>query len=225
MGELIRLKNVSKVFKTPRKRMTLFRILKAGVGNGLYREVCALNDIDLTVHSGEMLGLTGPNGCGKTTLLKLVAGIYRASAGQVNISGTTAAFMQLGAGMDSDLTVEENIYLFGTIMGLSERKIKQKFSEIVKFAELENFVYFRLIDLSSGMRQRLAFSIAIQTETDVLILDEILSSSDKAFSEKCSAYFQTFKKSGRTLLFSSHDENYLKKFTDRVIYMNQGRIV
>ena len=127
--------------------------------------------------------------------------------------------------MDGDITVEQNIYLFGTIMGVSRSRMNERFDEVVRFAELEDFADYRLVDLSSGMRQRLAFAIAIQTEPDILILDEILSSGDRAFSEKCANYFNTFGSSGRTLLFSSHDENYLKRFTNRVIYMDHGRIV
>ena len=220
MNHSIQLDHVSKIFRIPKKRMTVSRIFRMEL-----LKIRALEDICLNIKEGEKVGIMGPNGSGKTTLLRIISGIYKPSSGSVRVARSIASFLQLGAGMDEDLTVEQNIYLVGTIMGIRRNRVSQRLDEVIRFAELENFVDCRLVDLSSGMRQRLAFAIATQAESDILIFDEILSSSDHAFREKCAGYFDTFKNSGRTLLFSSHDKNYLKRFTDRVIYMDHGKII
>ena len=155
------------------------------LGKGVRKELWALNDISLTIRTGEVVGVIGENGSGKTTLLRLIAGILKPDKGNIHINGSVAAILQLGVGFQRDLTGRENIYLNSAMLGINSRALNKKVDEIVKFAELEDFIDMPLKSYSSGMEMRLGFSIAVNVDPDVLLIDEVLIIGDEAFQRKC----------------------------------------
>ncbi|MGN1367920.1 MAG: ABC transporter ATP-binding protein, partial [Aristaeellaceae bacterium] len=170
----------------------------------LFQEFIALRDISLTIRQGESWGIVGKNGSGKSTLLKLITGILRPYKGTVNVNGTVAPLLELGAGFDGELTGRENIMMNGLILGMSEKDIQARFDEIVDFAEIEKFLDVPLKNYSSGMKSRLGFSIATCASADILIADEVLATGDRAFQAKCEKRMQELLQDGTTLLFVSH---------------------
>tara|TARA_Y100000310_G_scaffold339954_1_gene434244 strand:- start:4047 stop:4724 length:678 start_codon:yes stop_codon:yes gene_type:complete len=222
----IEVTNLSKSFKIPHDRKTglksvLLGFLHGSSGSDTFH---ALKNVDLQVKKGEFLGITGPNGAGKSTLLKLLAGVLQPDTGKIQINGKLSPFLELGLGFNGELTAEENIYIYGTILGLTRRQIKNRFQEIITFAGLEKFVHTKLKNFSSGMLARLAFSIAIQVDADILLVDEVLAVGDEAFQKKCYEVFKKFKKEGKTVILVSHDKQIIKKFSDRVITFKDGKI-
>lgn len=186
----------------------------------------ALKDISFTIKKGETVGVIGKNGAGKSTLLKLIAGVSSPTSGYVAVRGEVSPLIELGAGFHPELTGEENVYLNGVILGLKEREIKQRFKEIVDFSELEKkFIQMPVKYYSSGMYMRLAFSVAIFVDAEILLIDEILAVGDIAFQEKCMKKMEEFKKKGATIIFVSHSMGSVKSFCTRVIYLKEGRAV
>ena len=185
----------------------------------------ALGDVSFEIYEGEFFGIIGPNGSGKSTLLKILAGIYRADTGSVRINGALSPFIELGVGFNPELNARDNVRINATLLGLSKRELEERYDSIVAFAELERFMDQKLKNFSSGMQVRLAYSIAIQVSFDILLLDEVLAVGDGEFQEKCLVTFEEIRAAGKTIIFVSHDLAAVKYFSDRVLYLEQGRQV
>ena len=184
----------------------------------------ALRDVSMRVEPGEAVGLIGRNGSGKTTLLRLVGGILKPTDGEVAVGGRVGSLLELGAGFHLDFTGRENVYLNGSVHGLSRAQIRERMDEIVAFAELERFIDQQLKNYSSGMLLRLAYSIAIQVEFDILLLDEVLAVGDQSFQERCFATFDSLRDQGKTIVFVSHDLDSVVRFCDRALLLQNGVI-
>ena len=188
-------------------------------------KVEALKNINLSIKKGETVGVIGKNGAGKSTLLKLIAGVSYPTSGQVKVFGRVVPLIELGAGFHPELSGKENIFLNGVILGMDERYLVEKFSEIVAFSEIPmNFIYTPVKYYSSGMFMRLAFSVAVFSRPEVLLVDEILAVGDIGFQKKCLAKMEEFKKQKATIIFVSHAMETVKKFCHRVIYLDEGRV-
>ena len=188
----------------------------------MFQEFLALKNINLKVKQGESWGLVGTNGAGKSTLLKLICGVLKPCKGTVSIQGTMAPLIELGAGFDEELTARENIFLNGTLMGHSEKYMKEHFDEIVDFAELWDFLDMPIKNYSSGMAARLGFSVATMVRPDILICDEVLSVGDYKFQEKCEERMQGMLKEGTTLLYVSHNIDTVRKLCDHALWLEKG---
>jgi len=225
---VIRLERVSKRFTLHHERAFSFQELAINLLRGRRRnpgeEFWALRDIDLEVQKGEMVGIIGVNGSGKSTLLKLIARIIEATSGRITVSGRVAALLELGAGFHPDLTGQENIYLNGSILGLTRREIEDRFQEIVSFAELERFIDIPVKHYSSGMYVRLGFAIAVHVEPEILLIDETLAVGDRAFQKKCLEKIYGLKQRGITILFVSHDLEAVRQLCNRAIWLDEGVI-
>ncbi len=183
-----------------------------------------LKDINFEVKRGEFFGVVGRNGSGKSTLLKTLGGIYSPTKGSVEISGTLTPFIELGIGFNPELTGRDNVFLNGAILGLTRREILQKYDDIVAFAELEQFMDQKLKNYSSGMQVRLAFSIAMQAHNDILLIDEVLAVGDAAFQRKCYNVFKDMKKTGKTVIFVTHDMAAVEEYCDRAMLIEKSEI-
>jgi len=188
-------------------------------------EFMALRGVDLEIRPGESVGLVGRNGSGKSTLLKLIAGIIAPSAGRVVTAGTIASMLELGAGFHPDFTGRENLFLNAAILGFSEREVRERFDEIVEFAELEDFVDAPVRTYSSGMQLRLAFAVASHVRADIMLLDEVFAVGDEAFQRKCMGRMSDFRRSGGTLVFVSHDATAVERICDRAVLLEHGRVL
>jgi ABC-type polysaccharide/polyol phosphate transport system ATPase subunit len=187
-----------------------------------YEKQRALEDVSFSVKPGEFFGIIGPNGSGKSTLLKIVAGIYQPDRGHVSINGLLSPFIELGVGFNFELNARDNVRVNGTLLGLSRRALDARWDDIIGFAELERFVDQKLKNYSSGMLARLAYSIAIQVDFDILLLDEVLAVGDQAFQEKCFETFERFRQEGKTIVFVSHDLHAIERWCDRTMLLEQG---
>jgi ABC-2 type transport system ATP-binding protein len=185
----------------------------------------ALDDVNFTIAEGESVGLIGRNGSGKSTLLKQISGVQRPDAGWVKCRGVMAGLIEIGAGFHPDLTGRENVYLNGAILGMTRAEIERKFDAIVDFAELHKFIDTEVRFYSSGMHMRLAFAVAIHTEPDIFLVDEVLSVGDVSFREKCTAKIQEIKHSGRTFILVSHSEQQVRSLCERVIWLHRGLVM
>ncbi|MBC8248375.1 MAG: ABC transporter ATP-binding protein [Anaerolineales bacterium] len=226
MAEAIEFENVSKRFILHHARPRSFQELVIGA---LWRsrsreELWALNDVSFGVERGEMLGIIGPNGSGKSTLLKLITRILEPTSGRITVDGKVSALIELGAGFHPDLTGRENVYLNGSILGLSQEETDAKFKEIVEFAELERFINVPLKHYSSGMYMRLGFAIAINVEPDILLIDEVLAVGDESFQKKCLAKIEELKNQGKTMVFVSHALETVRKLCDQALWLEEGNI-
>ncbi|MEO6508385.1 MAG: ABC transporter ATP-binding protein [Patescibacteria group bacterium] len=221
----ITFKNVDKFFFLQHQKTFKELIQALFVKKKTLERVHALKDLSFSIKQGETIGVIGKNGAGKSTLLKLIAGVSKATSGTVVINGMVAPLIELGAGFHPELTGRENIFLNGVILGLKEKYIKEKFDEIVAFSEIEEFIDTPVKFYSSGMYMRLAFSIAIFTQPNILLIDEILAVGDTAFQNKCLKKMEDFKKDGVTIIFVSHSMNEVKSFCDRVLYLEKGKLV
>lgn len=188
-------------------------------------EFWALSDVSFEVGRGEVVGLIGSNGAGKSTMLKLVAGVLKPTKGTLSTYGNICPMIELGAGFDMELTARENIYLNGAVMGYSKAFIESKFDEIVEFSELQDFLDVPVRNFSSGMIARLAFSVATVVDPEILIVDEILSVGDIAFQAKSEAKMLSMIQGGTTVLYVSHSLESIKKLCDRVVWLNHGKIM
>jgi ABC-type polysaccharide/polyol phosphate transport system ATPase subunit len=217
--------DVHKTFRLPhQQRTTIKSHLLHPFERTLFEEQRALSGVTFTVVPGEFFGIIGANGSGKSTLLKVIAGIYRPNRGHVHVNGLLSPFIELGVGFNPELSARDNIRINGTLLGLTRRELTRRFDEIVEFAELEQFVDQKLKNFSSGMQLRLAFSIAIQVDFDVLLLDEVLAVGDQHFQEKCFATFDRFQSEGKTIVFVSHDLAAMSRFCNRVLLLDRGDV-
>jgi len=183
-----------------------------------------LDRVDLTIAVGEKVGIIGVNGSGKSTLLKVICGILQPTYGQVKVLGKIAPMIELEAGFDPDLSVLDNIILYGVMLGFSQKEMRQRINSILDFAELEEYVSVPLKALSSGMVARLGFAIATDIQPDILILDEVLAVGDERFKKKCKKRLKNFWDANATVLLVSHELNLVEQFCDRVIWLDQGKI-
>ena len=223
----IEVSGLSKKFRIPKeKRLTLYQhiaSLLAGHGHA-YDTFRALDDISFTVDHSETFGVIGPNGSGKSTLLKLLAGVIYADSGTIAINGKIAPFLELGVGFHPELTAKDNVFLYGAVLGLPVKKIRERYEEIMDFAELKRFENMKLRHLSSGMQVRLAFSTAIQSDPDILLVDEVLAVGDEAFKRKCASKVDQFRREGKTILLVSHDMELISGLCKRTLLLEKGTI-
>ena len=224
---MIEVEHLWKNFRIPHKKRTTVFETFVGVFDTKkgYEEFTALKDINFSVEKGDWLGVIGPNGSGKSTLLKIIANTIRPTRGRVNVNGRITSFLELGVGFQPDLTATENIYIYGAIMGFSDAEIKERVDGILDFAGLKRFANTKLKNFSSGMVVRLAFSTAIQTEPEILLLDEVLAVGDMEFQQKCFAVFERYRQEDKTVVFVTHDMNSVKRFCDRALLLNHGEQV
>lgn len=217
--------NLHKDFILPRGRA---KSVKSSIINfrKSYNEIQhTLNGVSFKVNKGDFLGIIGKNGSGKSTLLKLLSGIYTPTRGTIVVNGKLTPFIELGVGFNPELSGRDNVYLNGALLGFTRKEMEAKYNEIVEFAELSRFMDQRLKNYSSGMQVRLAFSIAIQTNTDILVLDEVLAVGDEAFQRKCFDYFKKIKSQKKTVILVTHDMASVRRFCDRAIMLEGGKIV
>lgn len=193
-------------------------------GQLMFQEFLALKQVNLQVKKGEAWGIIGTNGSGKSTLLKLICGILKPYKGTVEIKGTIAPLIELGAGFDGELTARQNIFLNGAVLGHSERFMKEKFNEIVDFAELWDFLDMPIKNYSSGMAARLGFSIATVVQPDILIVDEVLAVGDYAFQQKCETRMQSMLNQGTTLLYVSHSIESVRNLCTKALWIDKGNV-
>jgi lipopolysaccharide transport system ATP-binding protein len=184
----------------------------------------AVDDVTFHVNAGEMFGIIGRNGSGKSTLLKILAGIIRPDSGSVRVDGKIMPFLSLGSGFLQELTVRDNIILYGSILGFTQKEMREKVGDIVRFAEIEKFVDTKIKNLSSGMYSRLAFATAVQVAPDVLLVDEVLAVGDQWFAPKSFRKFMEFKEAGKTIILVSHDLDSIERLCGRAMIMEAGRI-
>lgn len=220
----IRLRGVSRNFRIAHERNVTLKETLLRRRRSSYTELWALRNVDLDVAPGESLGIIGQNGSGKSTLLKLIAGILPPQTGTVEAGGSVASMLELGAGFHPDFTGRENVYMNGSIHGLSEREVDRRFDEIVDFAELDEFIEMPVKTYSSGMQMRLAFAVASHVSPDILLLDEVLAVGDEAFQRKCFGRIFAYRQRGGTLVFVSHDPGIIELACDRVILIDGGHI-
>ena len=189
-----------------------------------YEEFWALKNVSFEVERGEVVGIIGHNGAGKSTLLKVISGILKPTGGSLEVHGNVVPMLELGSGFDHDLTGRENIFLNGSILGYSEKYLKEKYEQIVEFSELGKFIDVPIRNYSSGMLMRLAFSIATVVQPEILIVDEILAVGDAAFQEKSKARMLELMSGGTTVLFVSHSLEQIREMCDRVIWLEHGQV-
>lgn len=189
-----------------------------------YEEFWALKNVSFEVERGEVVGIIGHNGAGKSTLLKVISGILKPTGGELEVHGNVVPMLELGSGFDHDLTGRENIFLNGSILGYSEKYLKEKYDQIVEFSELGKFIDVPIRNYSSGMLMRLAFSIATVVQPEILIVDEILAVGDAAFQEKSKTRMLELMGGGTTVLFVSHSLEQIREMCDRVIWLEHGNV-
>jgi ABC-type polysaccharide/polyol phosphate transport system ATPase subunit len=217
---------VSKTFRIPEERVhTLKERALHPMRRSRHETFEALHDISFDVRRGEFFGIAGRNGSGKSTLLKCLAGIYGVDKGRIWMDGRLSTFIELGVGFNQDLAARDNVILNGIMMGLSPREARRRVDEVIDFAELREFEELKLKNYSSGMHVRLAFSVAIQVDADVLLVDEVLAVGDAAFQQKCFDVFHRLRDDGRTIVFVTHDMGSLNRFCHRALLLERGRPV
>lgn len=226
MQTAIEFDRVSKYFYLQHQR-TLKEVVQALFkGEKTLEKVKALDDVSFEIKRGECVGVIGRNGAGKSTLLKLIAGVSKPTKGKLQVKGRISPLIELGAGFHPELTGRENVILNAVILGLSRKEAQQKFEQIVEFSELDRkFLDMPLKHYSSGMYMRLAFSVAVSVEPEILLVDEILAVGDFAFQQKCKRKMNEFKKKGVTIIYVSHDLQEVENFCERVIYLKNGKVV
>jgi ABC-type polysaccharide/polyol phosphate transport system ATPase subunit len=217
---------VSKTFWIPvHKRTTLKERALHPFARVPAQELHAARDVSFSVDRGEFFGIVGRNGSGKSTLLKLVSGIYRPDAGEIQVKGRVSSLIDLGVGFNYDLAARDNVIVNGSLLGLSRSEAVRRFDEIVEFAALEEFTELALKNYSSGMLMRLSFAIAIHVDADVLLLDEVLAVGDAGFQDKCHEAFRHLKKEGKTIILVTHAMSAVRRFCDRAMLVEEGRVV
>ena len=216
---------VSKSFRMPTERAhtlkerALHPLRKSGG-----EELSALRDVSFAVQPGEFFGIVGRNGSGKSTLLKCLAGIYRVDQGRIAVAGRLSTFIELGVGFNPDLAAADNIVINGIMLGLSPREARRRVDDVIAFAELQEFPDLKLKNYSSGMQVRLAFSVMIQVDADVLLIDEVLAVGDAAFQQKCFDVFNRIRDEGRTVLFVTHDMGAVRRYCHRAMLLERGEM-
>jgi len=216
----ITVNNITKIFNFKNKR-GITKIME----NKPVHKVVGLENVSFNVSEGEMFGIIGLNGSGKTTLLRTIAGIYNPDTGSVHVKGRLAPILQIGIGFRDELNAKENVILFGMLMGFSKTEMIHKTDSILEYAELEYFADMKLRQFSAGMRARLGFSVALQVDPDILLIDEVLSVGDLVFRKKSFDSFLSFKKKKKTILYTTHNLNMISELSDRVLLLHHGKNV
>ena len=217
---------VSKTFRLPTEQVsTLKERVLHPARRGRCEELHALQDVSFEVTTGEVFGIVGRNGSGKSTLMKCLAGIYRADAGEMWLRGRMAPFIELGVGFNPDLTAHDNVLVNAVMLGLSPEQARERYDRIMAFAELHEFAELKLKNYSSGMQVRLAFSVMVHVDADLLLIDEVLAVGDAAFQQKCFDVLDRMRGEGRTILLVTHDMEQVQRFCDRALLLDRGRLV
>ncbi|MDG4961169.1 ABC transporter ATP-binding protein [Lactococcus raffinolactis] len=223
----VKVEHVSKHFRLPTESSSSLRTTMVNYFKGIkgYREQQVLKDISFEVEKGDFFGIVGRNGSGKSTLLKIISQIYVPEKGSVTIDGKLVSFIELGVGFNPELTGRENVYLNGALLGFSTEEINEMYDDIVEFAELSEFMNQKLKNYSSGMQVRLAFSVAIQAKSDILVLDEILAVGDEAFQRKSREFFEEIRQDkSKTVILVTHDMSAVQRYCNKVIYIKDGKL-
>ena len=223
----VKVEHVSKHFRLPTESSSSLRTTMVNYFKGIkgYREQQVLKDISFEVEKGDFFGVVGRNGSGKSTLLKIISQIYVPEKGSVTIDGKLVSFIELGVGFNPELTGRENVYLNGALLGFSTEEINEMYDDIVEFAELSEFMNQKLKNYSSGMQVRLAFSVAIQAKSDILVLDEILAVGDEAFQRKSREFFEEIRQDkSKTVILVTHDMSAVQRYCNKVIYIKDGKL-
>ncbi|MCC7304163.1 ABC transporter ATP-binding protein [bacterium] len=224
--DAIIISGVSKNFIIPHEKQdTLIEFLSDPFSSRKNETYPALNNITLSIKEGETFGIIGNNGSGKSTLLKIIAGVYEADRGDVVVNGALVPFLELGVGFNPELTAKENIYLNGTILGMSRDFLTKKIDEIITFADLGRFVDLPVKNFSSGMYVRLAFSVAMMADANIYIVDEVLAVGDVNFQQKSLTLFRDLQKQGKTIIFVSHSLTQIESFCTRTAVLHKGEIL
>jgi len=222
----VSVRGLSKSFRLPHQQYnTLKERALHPFAARTYDELHALRGVDFDVKSGEFFGIVGRNGSGKSTLLKCLAGIYSVDSGDIDVRGRLSPFIELGVGFNPELTARDNVIINAIMLGLTRREARERFDAIIEFAGLEEFVDLKLKNYSSGMSVRLGFSVAVQMDADVVLVDEVLAVGDAAFQRKCFEEFDRMKAESRTILFVTHDMGSVERFCDRGLVLERGEIV
>jgi len=216
---------ISKRFVIRKEKSLKERIVNFGRSNKHKDDFLALQDLNLEIKAGQTIGLIGHNGSGKSTLLKVIGGIIRPTTGLLQRRGQVAALLELGAGFHPDLTGRENIFMNGSILGLTRKQLAAKFDEIVAFSGVGEFIETQVKFYSSGMYVRLAFAIAISIEPDILLVDEVLAVGDEAFQQKCMDKIREFQRDGCTIVLVSHSAEQIRDMCDRVVVLEHGNVI
>jgi lipopolysaccharide transport system ATP-binding protein len=221
----IAVEGVSKRFRIPLDRSTTLKYRVAHLrSSGRYQDLYALRDVSMEIPFGSFTGIIGANGCGKSTLLKVLAGIYRPTTGRVEVNGHVSPFLELGVGFHPELTARENVYLNGAVLGITRAELDRRIDDIIAFAELEQFAEQKLKNFSSGMQVRLAFSVAIQADAGILLMDEVLAVGDARFQERCFDVFNRYKREGRTVILVTHDLGSVELYCDHAFLLDHGQL-
>ena len=222
----IDVREVDKTFRIPTHRIDrLKERLARPLARQEFRQLEALRDVTFDVQRGEFFGIVGRNGSGKSTLLKVMASIYRADKGSVSMAGSLAPFIELGVGFDMELSARENVVLNGVMMGLTPKEARRRLDQVLEFAELEEFVEVKLKNYSSGMLVRLGFSVMVQADTDILLIDEVLAVGDAAFQQKCADVFHQMRDRGKTIVLVTHDMAAVEEYCHRAMLLSEGAMV
>ncbi|MBQ7903654.1 MAG: ABC transporter ATP-binding protein [Oscillospiraceae bacterium] len=224
---MVKVDNLGICFNLAKERVDSLKeyFLKFTKGSLHFEEFWALKDVSIEIRRGDFYGLVGINGSGKSTLLKTIAGVFKPTEGSVQVNGTIAPLIELGAGFDMDLTARENIYLNGAVLGFSKKFMDEHFQDIVDFSELHDFLDVPLKNYSSGMVARIAFAIATVVDPDILIADEVLSVGDYAFQEKCEKRMAQLLANGTTVIFVSHSTEQVKRLCNKATWLEHGKII
>lgn len=225
-GNLIEIDNVSLRYNKPTEKIGTLKefFVRLFKGKLRYNAFWVLNDINLEVKKGESLALIGLNGCGKTTLLKTIAGILEPTKGSVRIAGSIAPLINLGAGFDPESTARENVFLNGAILGYSKKEMQEKYDSIVEFSELKDFMNTPIKNFSSGMLSRLGFAIAVDVQPDILLVDEVLSVGDTNFRQKCQKKIEEMLQKGTTLVYVSHNMNEVLRLCKNALWIKDNHM-
>jgi lipopolysaccharide transport system ATP-binding protein len=224
---VIKVENLTQRFRVIRERPDTLRelFIKKFRGASKVHDFEALRDVSFEVRQGEMLGIVGANGSGKSTLLKAISGVYRPSAGTIQVNGSLASLIELGAGFHPELTGRENIMLNGLLLGFSKRQMKEREAGILDFADIGEFIDAPVKQYSSGMYMRLAFAVATEVDPDILVVDEILAVGDTSFQAKCFDRLNKVRASGKTIIFVTHSMAQVLNHCDRAVLLERGRLV
>ncbi len=223
--EVVRVEDVTKSFTLRKQKSVKESIINASRANMSNETFNALTDVSLTIRAGESVGLVGPNGSGKSTLLKIIGGILTPNSGRVLLRGRLAALLELGAGFHPDLTGRENIYLNASVLGLTRAETDKYFDDIVEFSGIPDFIDTQVKFYSSGMYVRLAFSVAVHVDPDILLVDEVLAVGDEVFQQKCMNKIREFQEEGRTIVLVSHSAGQVADVCERAIVLQKGRVI
>ena len=225
MTTVINVRNVNKTFKIHHERNQSLKERILHPRSGRVEIFQALKDISFTVNAGETVGILGHNGSGKSTLLKTICGVLQPTSGEIELRGNLAALLELGAGFQAELSGRDNIYLYGTMLGFSKKRIDQIFDEVVAFSEIEHFIDTQVKFYSSGMYVRLSFAVAVNVNPDILVVDEVLAVGDERFQAKCIDRIRRFQEEGRAILLVTHSADQVRALCDRAVVLDGGTMI